>query len=396
MAKQFGLPGLVVVPNAFGPGIDFDPRTMTVQNFVNGTTPMNAACPAGATGAVCLNAFAQTTNQDRTMLIDGDNWNTNTPNSAFEYMNNATFATFNTFVNANSAYRRDYPDDWALNAGLRYKDSIGGNFNYSLNYLNHYDPNPYVELSWENALGKPLSVEKEIAGGNTTIKLRDANGTYSNASTQPATLVFTEKMNRINSLGGSFDTSVETGLLGPLVLRGETLYQFNTKTPVVDRDPLSQGNLVEGLQSKDADMFKYVFGAEFIAFTNLTIGGQFIQFINVDYMDQTGNDTANSGRYTADLATMHLSNGLRKAAQYEEFASLFFSKPFGAEQQGRVNNITMNEEQGGWWNRLDGEWKLNDSWVTTAEWNQYWGNENTLFGQFHTMSNIQFGFKYIF
>ena len=284
MAKGFGLPGLVVVPNAFGPGVDFNPRTMTVQNFVNGTTPMNGACPAGLVGAACLNQFTQMTNKNQTLLMDGANWNPNNPHSAFEYMNNATFATFNTFVGARSTFRQDYPDDLNLNVGFRYKNSIGGNFNYSLNYLNHYDPNPYVDLSWENGQGSPLTTERVVNGGVTTLNLKDATGKYYGAVdpntlaaiNRPATLVFTEKMKRINSLGGSFDTSVESGLLGPVVLRGEAVYQMGVQTPVVDRDLLSQGDLVGGMQSQNTEMLKYVLGAEFIAFTNLTIGGQFI------------------------------------------------------------------------------------------------------------------------
>ncbi|MEO5333211.1 MAG: hypothetical protein H7839_14430 [Magnetococcus sp. YQC-5] len=407
LAQGFKLPGLVGVPG-------FDLRTTTVQDFVDGTglgAAFLAACPGfGATSgsttqnADCLNRIAQTTNHNQTLLIDGANWDANHPNSAFEYMNNTTFATFNSFVNATSTYRRNYPDAMNLNIGLRYKNSIGGNFNYSLNYLNHYDPNPYVALSWENGQGAPLTTEQVITGGKTTLHLHDATGAYYGAVdpktfapiNRPATLVFTEKMNRINSLGGSFDTSVDTKTLGPVVLRGEAIYQINTKIPVVDRTLLSQGDLAGALQNRNADQFKYVLGAEFIAFTNLTLSAQFIQFINLDYVDQAESGTPNSGRYTADPAVMNLTNGLRKASQFKEFGSLFLSKPFGEEQQGRINNLTMNEEQGGWWNRLDGEWKWNDNWVTTAEWNQYWGNENTLFGQFGKMSNIQIGLKYIF
>ena len=38
-----------------------------------------------------------------------------------------------------------------------------------------------------------------------------------------ANLIFTEKLNRINSFGGSFDYSIETEL-SPVVFRGEFLY----------------------------------------------------------------------------------------------------------------------------------------------------------------------------
>jgi|GEM_PF-6268773 len=42
------------------------------------------------------------------------------------------------------------------------------------------------------------------------------------------------------------------------------------------------------------------------------------------------------------MPTLHLSNGLQKAQKNKEFVSLFFSKPFGEEQQGRWNNITFS------------------------------------------------------
>ncbi|CAK0744716.1 hypothetical protein WCLP8_1510001 [uncultured Gammaproteobacteria bacterium] len=31
-----------------------------------------------------------------------------------------------------------------------------------------------------------------------------------------------------------------------------------------------------------------------------------------------------------------------------------------------------------------------------VEWNHYWGEEDTMFGQFSGMSNVQIGVKYIF
>jgi hypothetical protein len=75
---------------------------------------------------------------------------------------------------------------------------------------------------------------------------------------------------------------------------------------------------------------------------------------------------------------------------------LFFSKPFGESGQHRWNNITIYEENGGKWNRLDMEYTIDDNTVATAEFNKYWGNENTQFGQFKDSSNIQIGLKYTF
>ncbi len=80
-------------------------------------------------------------------------WDVSQASSAFEYMANATFSTFNSFSGAgatgNSAgavYERDYPNDLDANFGARYRGSTDGGFNYSFNYFYHYDSNPYVEI----------------------------------------------------------------------------------------------------------------------------------------------------------------------------------------------------------------------------------------------------------
>jgi hypothetical protein len=56
----------------------------------------------------------------------------------------------------------------------------------------------------------------------------------------------------------------------------------------------------------------------------------------------------------------------------------------------------MFEEGGGKWNRLDAEYTLDDDTVLTAEYNKYFGDENTQFGQFKNSSNVQLGVKYSF
>jgi hypothetical protein len=136
-------------------------------------------------------------------------------------------------------------------------------------------------------------------------------------------------------------------------------------------------------------------------FTNLLVSTQFIQFRNLDYINKgdncptQGGRTVNCSRYTADFSTLHLSNGLNKAEKNKEFYSLFLSKPFGENQLGRVNNIIIYEENGGWWDRIDAEYSLTDQIVLTGELNVYWGDENTTFGQFKDSSSIQVGMKYI-
>ncbi|MBF0165463.1 MAG: RNA polymerase-associated protein rapA [Magnetococcales bacterium] len=387
---------------AFGAGVTLNQITnMTVNDFASNPNPMGN----GVTGANMLNGMAYTYPaaqggiSGKTNLVDGGtaNWNVNNPNSVFEYMSNATFATFDAFVGAKTAYVRDYPDEIAPNLGLRYKSTLGRDFNYSLNYLWHYDPNPYIEMSWKGDNGETLTPVTTVnpaglSGPTTTVTLPG----YGGAAGKAPTLTFTEKLNRIHSMGAAFDTTFDTAALGPVVGRGEFLYQKGTKTPVIDRTKLGYGDLVGGMKMEEADQFKYVLGTDLTFFTNLMVNMQFIQFINLDYVDEAGTSGANSGRYTGDQATLSLTNGLRKGAKYREFVSLFFSKPFGAEQQGRVNNITIAEESGGYWNRFDVEYGFTNAVIGTAEVNNYWGNEDTMFGQFKNSSNIQVGLKYLF
>ena len=142
--------------------------------------------------------------------------------------------------------------------------------------------------------------------------------------------------------------------------------------------------------------------------TNLLVSAQFIQFINLDYVNSSATCATQSGTqgsttntfdcstYTGDPATLHLTNGLQRGWETKEWVSLFFSKPIGEDQLGRWNNITIWEEGGGFWNRLDAEYSVTDQFIVSGEWNHYWGDENTTFGQLENSSNVQVGFKYIF
>jgi len=133
----------------------------------------------------------------------------------------------------------------------------------------------------------------------------------------------------------------------------------------------------------------------------MLVSGQFIQWRNLDYVntgvDSSGNacTTANCGRYTGDMASMHLSNGLQKDEENKNFYSLFLSKPFGDSGEGRWNNIFIYEENGGKWNRFDVEYGFDDQLIGTFEVNKYFGDENTMFGQFENASNVQVGIKYL-
>jgi hypothetical protein len=421
---ETGVPGFILLNNIAQCGLDptctSDPNA---NNFITNLMPVTGT------------GFTDTS------------WDPADRTSAFEHMPNATFATFNTFSgaeftgsSARASYQTDLPDSTDPNFGFRFKQTTRGGIGYSLNYLYNYDPNPSVDLSWHDAVtGERLTVQRaanmDIGGGafapdpstdrtrdevrrnllgsgdTTNVLLRNSAGEYYGAydpttfqpnDANPVELRFTEKMNRVHNVGASFDYGLDTAFLGPIVLRGEFLYQKDTRQPVVDNVLLGIGDLSNGLVMEKADMFKYVLGADITVLTNLLISPQFIQFRNLDYVNDGDTCTTQTGiafdcsRYTADFPTMNPTNGLRRAEENKEFYSLFFSKPFGPSQRGRWNNITIYEDGGGWWNRFDMDWSFTDNLVGLAEWNHYWGDKETTFGQFAKSSSVQVGLKYFF
>jgi len=386
--------------------------SMTVAQYV-----------ASAAGYGGLNTAAQATNLNVTQLTDATtstgssvvDYSTLNPNAMFEYMDSAAFGTFDTFVNATSSYVVDKSTDSEANIGLKFTNSTKDGVNYSANYMYAYDANPYIDINWKNSAGEVL----ETVFTGDIIDLKDSAGLYygafangvgsaaggsDTAVNRVANLEFTEKLNRIQNLGGSFDMAIETKGLGPVVIRGEGLYQKDVMTPILDRNKLSIGDLPGALQSVKGDYFKYVLGADITAMTNMMVSAQVIQIRNLDYVDNNVDasgtacaaTTSNCGVYSADSAVMHMSNNLQKAEGNKEFYSLFFSKPFGASAEHRWNNIFMFEENGGKWNRLDAEFSIDDDTQATVEYNKYWGDENTQFGQLEKSSNVQVGFKYSF
>lgn len=423
-----------LTPLSFVTVNDFATNSPVAQSIF-GSACSSTFNPATPTSAACLKDITERPdevvapgvvvpggdNQFITNLIDADTqgqWDTDNPNSAFEYMGNATFATFNTFASAKSTYRREDPSELNPNIGGRWKSTLGSNFNYSLNYFYAFDANPSVSMSWQNDAGEELSVKKVSAqqyvdagilpgippgtGDLQTIILKDSAGRsygpFDGDPTSPGfggpgagtpTLVFTEEQHRIHNIGASFDYALDTQKMGSFVLRGEFLYQRDVRTPLINRTELSIGNLTEGLVPDSVNFFKYVLGAETILFTNLTVSAQFIQFINLNFED--GSDV-----YHANQSALHLTNGLKKGYKYYNFGSLFLSKPFGTQQDGRVNNIIIAERGGGYWNRLDVEYRFTDALIGSAEWNMYFGERDTQFGQFRDSSNFQLGLKYIF
>ncbi len=413
---------------------NFQGSVAGVSGIANGTTAASAtdAQKAAITGKQMLElGFAA---QYDTNLANYAA--SSSADSAFEYMPNATFKTFDSLVNAKSKYEYNMPSNSDMNLALKKKGSTKNGLNYSLNYSYNYDQNPVIDLSWKNSAGDLLSTTYESnyfksndagrqvaatagsyvrnassAGVTTSVILTDANGTtYASGlatTTGAATssdypvLHFSQTVKRLHNIGGSFDTAIETKALGPVVIRGEALYQKDVYQPVLDKAKLSIGDMVGALEMVKGDRFKYVLGADITVLTNMMVSAQFIQDRNLDYVDETSTPDANNpyvtgSKYTADFSTMHLTNDFNKAEKNKEFYSLFLSKPFGASGEHRWNNIIMFEENGGKWNRLDAEFSIDDDTQATVEYNKYWGDENTQFGQLEKSSNIQVGVKYSF
>jgi len=358
--------------------------------------------------ALALDAITESSsggqNANATNLIDanGSNtpWDITNPNSMFEYMDQATFATFADFANMTTEWKVEDPE--GANFGFRYKGSTNNGVNYSVNYMYAHDANPYIDLSWKYSSGTLTA--SQHATNNTVSLVKSGGGAFNVATDGAATLVMTQKQAKTNNLGGSFDFAIDTEAMGPVVIRGEALYTQGAKQAVIDRAYLRVGNITEAFKSEDADTFKYVIGADVNVLTDMMVSGQFIQFRNLDYVDTTTTLTSSSAaygatfsgaKYTADMSTMSLTNGLQKAEENKNFYSLFLTKPFGESGEGRWGNIFIFEECGGKWNRFDVEYGINDQLIGTFEYNKYFGDENTMFGQFANASNVQIGVKYL-
>ena len=404
---------------------------LTVYDYTNANAKNQFGANTSWSG-LCSAANNNGQNSQVTNLCNTTGGSEKTPDNVFEFMTATSFATFDTLGQISSEYRVEHTDGTDANINLRYKDLTKNGVNYSVNYMNGYDTNPSVDMHWEQSSGEKLFVgtTTSASAGNysnaagddmgstevvTTVRLyktsadavADTNRwnsmTVNNNDGDtdgPANLVFVESLNKIQQFGGSFDTAIETTALGPVVIRGEALYQKDVESPVIDRQKLGYGDLVGGLTMVEGDMFKYVLGADVTVLTNMMISAQFIQEMNLDYINETRNlnkeFTVNQDRYTADRAAMSMSNQLQKAEENKEFYSLFLSKPFGASGEHRWSNIYMFEENDGNWNRFDAEFSIDDDTQATVEYNKYWGDANTQFGQLEASSNIQVGVKYSF
>jgi hypothetical protein len=422
---------------------------MTVNMFVQAANPSNPNNPTGDVNGMIsgmvANAgglFGQPNPTDQNGMATGDQMlggtiqmmgattnlfgtalNTASPTTMFDYMGDTTFATFDTFQGMRTKHVKAHADNEGAggNLGIRYSgtnDSIG--LNYTFNYYYHYDNNPVIDVSWEGNTGNVLTTQEITtsfdATGNpsqmtgqpeayktTTMVLMDGNNQYKSTdalgNSTPATMVFTERQNRINTFGTSFDYGIETPF-APVILRSEIVYDKDTLQPVVDLGKLAYGDLAGAFQNEKASFLNYVVGLDVTVMTNLFVSVQFMDKWNLDYQDEQVQYDGNSrayGKFTANPATMSLANGFKKAEEHQIMYTFFLSKPFMESDALRVNNIFLYEnENGGYWDRFDLEYSYSDAIILSAAVNQYGGDKYGVFGQFEKMSNAQVGFKYIF
>jgi hypothetical protein len=194
------------------------------------------------------------------------------------------------------------PKNSDTDISLRVKDTLNNGMNYSLNYSYAYDKNPIIDMYWENnSTGAKLKTcyqdvtQQDAVTKTARLRLMDQSSScptgstdaadYGSNSTKTAPLVFDQKVKRIHNIGGSFDYAIGTDSLGPVVIRGEALYQKDTYSPVMDRGYLSIGDLPKALTMRKGDRFKYVLGADITALTNMMVSMQFIQDRNLDHID---------------------------------------------------------------------------------------------------------------
>jgi len=387
-------------------------NNLTVSDFTSltnaGPAFGNAPGNLALAGAIS-NAGATTTNLYDPNYGGTAGTNYTNPIHMFDYMGDTSFATFDAFGGMNTKYIKKHARNDFKNGNIGFKyagtnDDIG--LNYTFNYYYHYDNNPVYDISWEDKNGKALTVDDQnfaIGGGGKTvrtIKLKNADNTIFNSSTQGgANMVFTEKQNRVNTFGTSFDYAIDNDF-APVILRSEIVYDHGVMQPIVDLGKLAYGDLAGAFTNKKADFLNYVIGADMTVMTNLFMSFQFMDKWNLSYVDekvQYAGDSRTYSKHTANPATMSLANGFKKAERHQIMYTFFLSRPFLEGDALRVNNIVLLENQnGGYWDRLDFEYSYSDDVILTGALNVYGGDKFGVFGQMANSSNMQLGFKYIF
>jgi len=222
-------------------------QSIGFAGFCDGTNT-TAQCLADITNnAMAPNAQNYGANNGNAQnLIDASvsqaDWSSNksSPSYVFSYMPDATFATFDAFVNMKTKYIVDHDNSPVI--GYRFKNTTRNGINYSLNFSHGNDTNPYVDMEWQDIQGNVLtetvtSASGTSSNGNTTYytnQLRGsgasnnsvggatamtganagspdggssgyASGSVAGTATDVAVLVMKEKLNKITQIGGSMD-----------------------------------------------------------------------------------------------------------------------------------------------------------------------------------------------
>ncbi len=389
---------------------------LTIQNNV--TAVFNQVSNT-FTGAGVFNDFGASYNSNLSSFGDGKR------DSAFEYMTDTSFRTLDTFVNARSQYVLSMPDNFNVNLAFKANKSFDNGINSSIIFSHNYDPNPVINLSWRNDAGETLTKNTvyptliirnpdfneslpitavnpaTITSTGSYISLSDSQGRNYGGSYATDTynsspiLIFEQTLKRARNIGIALDYALDIKNLNTFILKTEILHQANVYQPIVDLNKLAIGDLADAFEMTAGNRVKYIFGVDFNIF-NMLIGTQYILDTNLDYV-------SDGNRYTADFASMHLTNGFRQADKNKRFYSLFLSKPFGVNKQHRWSNTFIYDEiqhladrKAGKWNKFQVEYAFNDNTIANFESNHYYGGESSQFGQLKNSSNIQFGLEYRF
>lgn len=402
-AFDYAFSGLFGIPPGSGILGGFEQLTVSRFTSMQDASMLHPNLPP-VTGGQMLDGVIYQTGSTTNLSAGTGQYDYQNAMHMFEYMGDTTFATFNGFTGMKTSYRvddisRDLQDH---NFGVKYAKATDFGLNFTLNYYRHWENNPVVDMRWEGAGGQDLTAAARYNPmfNTTTVGLQKADGSSYNPGTDgPATLVFDQGVNQVNTFGTSFDYAIDTSF-APVVIRGEFVYDQGAKVPEVDLGKLAYGDLVGAMTMADADIFKFVIGADVTVATNLFISLQFMDSWNLDYVDtdvQYDGNSQSYGKFTANPATMSLGNNFKKAQEHQIMYTLFLSKPFLESDAMRVNNLFLYEqEDGGYWNRLDLEYSYADDILFSAEWNQYGGDEYGVFGQFANLSNFQLGVTYLF
>ena len=202
------------------------------------------------TGTELLTTTSNTNFTDATNLSE---WPVEEPNSAFDYMENTTFATFDSFVGAKSI-SSTYKIDGVVSDIADYAVFTPA---YQYDFLDGY---VYLSLHWENDTGESLTVVEQaseiltpVSSSTVTLILQDENDLVYGGSTDTAVTLVFEEFNSGNITSGQVTQVVATDISFKVfedALSTIDGYSVGDRTvnityaTVIDKEKLSYGDLV--------------------------------------------------------------------------------------------------------------------------------------------------------